>query len=240
MVYLQEITLAFTFKGPTKMARIDRNSIILTLATQKESRDAIGAVLDRKAQEILIKNKDKFIQQFIDHPVSEEIEDGPNAENISGTLDGKGNLFSFIGFPIGGKPIEEVVDLLESEIKLENKIQGRDSKGRFKYGGDYLLFDYKISIPSKEELAQKTPLPWEPTRSWLFGIEQGISGFTSYIYWKNAGRSTSGLQAKDGRNPDGTFNGQGKPIQLRQGRFENIPYFSAILNTFKKSIKNDS
>lgn len=220
------------------MAKLDLNSIKLQLSTQKNSVEAIKRQLDMKAEGIFEKNKSEFIESFIEHPVSQEIIDGPHAENSSGTLDGKGNLYSFIGFEAGTEPIEEVTEILNKNITLENKIQGRDIKGRFKDGGNNLLFDYRISIPSKEELAEKTPLPFESTKSWLFGIEKGIAGFTSYIYWKNAGRSTGGIQANDGRDKNGQFNGQGNPIKLRQGKFENVPYFSELYNNFIKSFKN--
>ena len=38
---------------------------------------------------------------------------------------------------------------------------------------------------------QATPLPFESGRSWLYGIETGISGFGNYMYkkWKTS-RST--------------------------------------------------
>ncbi len=219
------------------MAKLDINAIKIQIATQKSSLNAIGAVLDKKAEEILETRKEKFINEFIEHPFSQEIEAGPQSSNTSGSLDGKGNLFSFIGFPVDQKPIEEVVDILEKEIKLKGRIQGRNVKGQFKAGGDNLLFDYPIEGPTKEEMFDRTPLKWEPTRSWLKGLEQGIAGFTSYIYWKTAGRSTGGIQANDGRNAKGEFNGSGKPIKLRDGQFHNAPYFSQMYNNFIKLFK---
>ena len=41
--------------------------------------------------------KNQLIQEFLNHPITQEIKAGPNASNSSGTLNGKGNLFSFIG-----------------------------------------------------------------------------------------------------------------------------------------------
>ena len=44
--------------------------------------------------------KARMIEEFIDHPVSQEIAAGAGATNSSGTLTGGyGNLFTFIGFP---------------------------------------------------------------------------------------------------------------------------------------------
>lgn len=236
---LIEIIRLIIWKKQIKMAQINYESIKLQIATQRGSRDAIGAILDRKAEDIVIKNKQELIQKFIEHPVSQEIADGPEAQNSSGTLEGKGNLYSFIGFEYPQKPIEEVAEILDQGIQLDkdSKIQGRNLKGQFKFGGNNLLFDYKIKVPSKEFLEEKTPLKWEPTKSWLYSIERGISGFTSYIYWKKAGRSTSGLQAQDGRGANGKFNGQGSPIKLRNGTFHNVPYWSELYNNFKKLLK---
>ena len=40
----------------------------------------------------------KLLNEFETHPVTREIEGGPDATNTSGTLGGSGNLFSFLGF----------------------------------------------------------------------------------------------------------------------------------------------
>ena len=39
-----------------------------------------------------------LIKQFESHPVTKEISGGSSSSNVSGTLGGYGNLFSFIGF----------------------------------------------------------------------------------------------------------------------------------------------
>ena len=46
------------------------------------------------AQEILKENLDKYINEIENHPVSKELDGGPDAENISDTLNGKENLFA--------------------------------------------------------------------------------------------------------------------------------------------------
>ncbi len=237
MDYLKIVTtIQFIFNKQIKMAKLDYNAIKLKIATEKGSTNVIGAVMDKKAEEIVKKNKEELLKSFNEHVVSQEISAGPDGTNISNTLNGKGNLYGFIGFPVGREPIKEVSAYLNENIKLDSKskIQGRDNKGQFKAGGNNLLFDYKVEVPSKPDLEKETPLPWEETKSWLYGIEKGIAGFTSYIYWKKAGRSTAGIQANDGKNANGRFNGSGKPIKLRDGKFNNVPYFSEIYNNFKK------
>jgi hypothetical protein len=64
--------------------------------------------------------KDEMIQEFMSHPVTEEIMGGVNAENTSGTLSNRtGNLFSFIGFEASDNPIVDILNVLEqSNIKF--------------------------------------------------------------------------------------------------------------------------
>ena len=42
--------------------------------------------------------QEQMVEEFRSHPVTSELNDGPNASNTSGLLGGYGNLFSFIGF----------------------------------------------------------------------------------------------------------------------------------------------
>ena len=51
-------------------------------------------------QEEVEKEKALFQQDFESHPVTQELDGGENASNISGTLGGYGNLFSFLGFVV--------------------------------------------------------------------------------------------------------------------------------------------
>ena len=68
-----------------------------------------------------------------------------------------------------------------------------------------------------------TPLPFENGRSWLYGIESGISGFGAYMYkkWKTS-RSGHGIQVDK---------------KLRSGSFRNTQYFSNMLLKFVTRIR---
>jgi hypothetical protein len=77
------------------------------------------------------KIKNELIQEFLNHPVTQEIKAGPNTTNISGTLNGKGNLFSFIGFYEGDDPIQDILNNSEAFknnkeefFKVQNDIYG--------------------------------------------------------------------------------------------------------------------
>ena len=77
------------------MAKIPQN------VAKKINRD-IAPILRNSVEKRLLlafeRIKRETINEFLRHPVTKEIEAGPTAQNISGTLDGYGNLFSYIGF----------------------------------------------------------------------------------------------------------------------------------------------
>ena len=83
--------------------------------------------------------------------------------------------------------------------------------------------DFRVFHPSKEELFAATPLPWASGRSWLRGIESGISGLGRYLNVENeASRAGKGIQAKN---------------KLRSSRFKPTKYISKILNDFIQKIE---
>ena len=68
------------------------------------------------------KEKALFRADFESHPVTQELEGEENASNISGTLGGYGNLFSFLGFNQGANPTTPV-KLLIQKIILKIKLK---------------------------------------------------------------------------------------------------------------------
>ncbi len=160
-------------------------------------------------------SKRLLIQEFDAHPVTKEIDGGPTSPNSSGTLGGYGNLFSFIGFPFSSRPTQRVRDLLRT-IKTGNVEKTRSSAAS-------VNVEIKINMPTKEDFAVATPLPFESGRSWLYGIETGISGFGNYFFkkWQQS-RSGAAFQNKK---------------RIRSGGFKNTSYFSSMLVAFTKRIR---
>jgi hypothetical protein len=176
-------------------------------AIQKQARDF--------AQEILNENKNQYLNEIENHPVSQEINSGPDAENISYTLDGKENLFAFIGFNSEAKPIEDLKNLIKQNTFL-------DKKSIFNTKTFQLKFD--VFTPSIEEIKSATPLPFENGKSWVKGIEDGISGFGYYVYgllFSNS-RSKRGIQSKN---------------KVRNGTFKTVKYMSELYSNFIRSLK---
>jgi len=165
-----------------------------------------------KAERITEREKDRLIEAFESHPVTKEIAAGPLAPNTSNTLGGYGNLFSFIGFDAGSDPITPVKNLLE-KIEVKN----------LKYKVKNQQYIATVRYPEKEEIRSVSPLPFETGKSWVVGIEKGISGFTQYIYKKFLkGKSKEGLQSEK---------------MDRSGNYQKTNYLFSMLSVFVKNIK---
>lgn len=163
--------------------------------------------------------KRKLLSDFDSHPVTKELEGGPQASNLSGTLGGQGNLFSFIGFPASSKPTEIVRNILEEGVLLIP----RDTTSSIAS----VRFRYTILLP-RERLESETPMPFETGNSWLFGIERGISGFSHYVYTNKdilASRSGKGIQAS---------------APIRGATFNPTPYVGAMLQKFLLQVNDTS
>ena len=171
--------------------------------------------IDKKIIKNFEELKGNFIEKFEEHPVTQEIAQGQSASNSSGTLNGIGNLFSFIGFERGANPIQPVKEFIRNAFKID--------KLKLKTAGNKIKIDYKISYPTPKDLDGVTRMPWEGGNSWLIGIEKGISGFSNYISKKfEKGRSGTGLQSEN---------------NVRSASFKPTKYMSEIVNDFLKSVK---
>lgn len=179
----------------------------------------IQKLIDSQAAELLRKDfekiatqdftelKQQLIRDFLSHPVTQEIMDGPNANNSSGTLNGKGNLFSFIGFDSSDDPIGPIVEILESmTITFDSPIKSG--------------VQFSINFPTPQEIFNVTPMPWAAGRSWAKGIESGISGLGFYLYKKSqASRSGEAIQTS---------------VKLNSGaKFTNTKYISFLLAEYR-------
>ena len=170
-------------------------------------RDYIAPRLERK-QERLIKN-------FKADKITIELKAGPTASNISGTLGGYGNLFSFIGFNRGSDPTDVIEKIFEQKFRFKVRRIGKSGK-------------YKITffIPSIEEIYGLTPMPWASGSSWVSGIEKGMSNIGSYLYSSRGfgqSRAGTGIQAKN---------------RSSGVSFRNTPYITRLLNNFKRTLVN--
>lgn len=165
--------------------------------------------VDKKFKRI----KNEMIKEFLQLPVTQELLQGPDGSNISGTLGGVTNLFAFIGFDKGDQPIAPILQLLEN-TSIEYSKELRQIKN--------IGISYNVNLPTSEQIFAITPMPWAVGRSWAKGIETGISGL-GYLLRKNSrGRSGAAIQSR---------------VKVRGGRFKNTAYISAFINKYKKKFR---
>tara|TARA_Y100000004_G_scaffold192836_1_gene254111 strand:- start:828 stop:1415 length:588 start_codon:yes stop_codon:yes gene_type:complete len=166
--------------------------------------------VDKKFKKI----KNEMIKEFLQLPVTQELLQGPDGSNISGTLGGVTNLFAFIGFDKGDQPIAPILQLLEN-TSIEYSKELRQIKN--------IGISYNVNLPTSEQIFAITPMPWAVGRSWAKGIETGISGL-GYLLRKNSrGRSGAAIQSR---------------VKVRGGRFKNTAYISAFINKYKKKFRD--
>ncbi len=173
-------------------------------------RSAVGL-----AEKRFDKAKSEMLAEFNNHPVTIEIQSGPNGENISNSLGGRGNLFSFIGFPEGEDPIAAVREHLEEKTRLRKNPHFNDKTK---------TFIFRVETPSLNSVEKHSPSPWEP-RSWVRGIESGISGLGFYISSKikqfKGSRSGTAIQSEK---------------QISKSAYKAIKYMSEIIRNFRRKL----
>lgn len=159
------------------------------------------------------KVKNEMIAEFLNHPVTIEIKEGIGAKNLSGTLDGVTNLFSFIGFDRSSNPTDQIEDMLyRTNFKFD------------RYTSKEII--YSVYIPDAKEIFAVTPIPWATGRSWAKGIETGISGLGYYLKVdRDNSRSGLGIQSP-------------RKVRKKGVKFNNISYISALIKKYKKKFEN--
>lgn len=158
-------------------------------------------------------SKKNLLENFSSHDVTREIEGGAGANNISGTLGGYGNLFSFIGFQSGFDPVSSVKKLINKIRIFRKPIIKQEKNG--------VLVSFNVNSPKLSDFENETPMPWASGRSWLTGIEKGISGLGYFISRDGDGRSEGGQQADK---------------KIRQASFRRVSYFTKMYSDFFKRL----
>jgi len=159
----------------------------------------VSEALQKKVKEKFEKNKTDLLAEFRESAVTKEIRGGAGSANISATLGGYGNLFSYIGFYSGEDPIAPIEQYLR-EFRFSGKVINT------KYSKGQISISYLIKWYDLETIMSLSPMPWESANSWIKGIEKGISGFSYYMYGEfMKGRSKKGLQSKAKVNLAPTF-----------------------------------
>src|SRR5687768_14021754 len=96
---------------PAKINFIVLNQIMLPVIEK-----ACGQRATQIATERFESSKAAFLDAFITHDVSREIDSG--AELGTSEIISTGNLFGFIGFDEGSKPVQKLYDYLKENIRM--------------------------------------------------------------------------------------------------------------------------
>ena len=176
-------------------------------ALNKQVGKALRRDFEKEATVQFKKIKAELINEFLNHPITKEIKEGPSASNTSNTLGGVSNLFAFIGFEEGDDPIDPIVKIFGS-IDIS-------------FGGEIPMgAKFNISMPTALDIFVITPMPWASGRSWAQGIEKGISGL-GYLLRRNSSASRSGEAVQSS-------------VKIRSGKFKNTPYISELIKKYSK------
>lgn len=169
-----------------------------------------------EAGQLYLLSKEEMMIEFNEHPVTKEIEAGQMAQNSSGTLGGYGNLFSFIGFEGGDRPIERLRDLLQRGTNFNFTPETEREENEITY-------TYSVTLPSDEQILEVTKMPFEEGTSWALGIEKGISGFSNYLSgFFGVSRSGGGIETQS---------------RIRAKDFKPMPYLKGIFRSFQQKFK---
>lgn len=189
------------------MATINNHVIMQSIARSDRGWSRINTICDRRFEDA----KEEMLKEFDASEITLELKAGESspesASNLSNTLGGKGNLFSFIGFPAGSTPSTDLRDSLDRNVtKNTPKLTPRF---------DAIEVEFSVKV-NNTAIAKETPLPFEKGQSWAFGIERGISGFSRFLagFFK-ASRSGGGVQARH---------------EVRAAEFQEKPYITPLLS----------
>jgi hypothetical protein len=182
----------------------------------------VAAVVDKTFRRRVGGLKGAALADFDRHPVTRELKQGPDGGNISGTLGNVGNLFSFIGFYSSDNPTALVREVLKNYLN----IVGRQRKLRGHRGTK--AYRYSLTFPSISSFDSVAKMPWEEGSSWVKGVENGISGFSNYMY----------LTRGEGKLAERSRSGKGLQTQktLNAGMFKPTKYITEILNDYRRRL----
>jgi len=132
------------------------------------------------AKERAAKIKKEVIEDFNNHPVTKEVAQGPKGMS-SHLLGGSGNLFGFLGFEQGSKPVMILREALRNSFEVNRQKMRVTSLKK-----NVFTVEFDVSIPTDQQIDSVTPLPWT-TKSWVKGVEKGITNYSKTIFQPRKG-----------------------------------------------------
>jgi len=155
-----------------------------------------------------------LLQEIEEHHVTQSIENGTK----SSALGYQANIFEFLGFNRGDKPVEVLRSAYSNFIHLKRVPLKK------KVSATKINYDFTVSYPSLTEIYAQTPLPWGGGRSWVRAIEKGgVSNFNFTLANSRFTTSRSGTAIQS-------------EYQVRDFNYKPVPYLSPIINKFRANL----
>ena len=155
-----------------------------------------------------------LLQEIEEHHVTQSIENGTK----SSALGFQANIFEFLGFNRGDKPVEVLRSAYSNFIHLKRVPLKK------KVSATKINYDFTVSYPSLTEIYAQTPLPWGGGRSWVRAIEKGgVSNFNFTLANSRFTTSRSGTAIQS-------------QYQVRDFNYKPVPYLSPIINKFRANL----
>ena len=155
-----------------------------------------------------------LLQEIDEHEVTQSLENGTK----SSALGYQANIFEFLGFNRGVKPVEVLRSAYSNFIHLKRVPLKK------KVSATKINYDFTVSYPSLTEIYAQTPLPWGGGRSWVRAIEKGgVSNFNFTLANSRFTTSRSGTAIQS-------------EYQVRDFNYKPVPYLSPIINKFRANL----
>ena len=155
-----------------------------------------------------------LLQEIDEHQVTQSLENGTK----SSALGYQANIFEFLGFNRGDKPVEVLRSAYSNFIHLKRVPLKK------KVSATKINYDFTVSYPSLTEIYAQTPLPWGGGRSWVRAIEKGgVSNFNFTLANSRFTTSRSGTAIQS-------------EYQVRDFNYKPVPYLSPIINKFRANL----
>lgn len=188
----------------------------------------INRITDKIAEQRFNKEQKRLMELVDEHRISQELEAGPqNSSVIASLARVEGDLFSFLGFPAGYKPVQVLKRAIKAGMRLEKTSVNQSKTKR-----------YKFIVPDLDEVAVGTPMEYLEGRSWLVMIEEGIDGLSHYLtqrFKDHANKESMGHANIEDNSRSGTAI-QIKGV-IRHAVYQPQKYYTAIINKWKRSFE---
>lgn len=114
-----------------------------------------------------------------------------DADPVSRAIDSDPQTIGYFGFEEGDLPVEALKISLDEKISVDQRV-GRIGSNQFQ-----AKRKVKVKFPSSREIYSDPvlKLPWI-SKSWVEGVEKGLSGVERFAFKPGKGRSEFGIQLK--------------------------------------------